>query len=97
MTIEEIKAANRRAGYHFFSSNTMRSFGSRVSDKVYQGPGGIFIVTSEKTRYSNEPREYMARQFHPETGAVSNAMDGWGSKHRAHARAKFLAENGVDK
>lgn len=44
-TIDEIKAANRAAGEHWFSKDTMAWFNSRIESGVY---GGRFFVTSER-------------------------------------------------
>lgn len=67
MTIEEIKQANSRAGFHFFDTSTLRFFRSRVGEKCYEGPGGIYFVTSEQWVHfdgSKEPRRYTVRRFH---------------------------------
>lgn len=65
--IHEIKDANRAAGMHFFDRDTMKFFHSKVFPTVYQGPGGVYFVTSEY-RDSPSDREYKVRQFN-----VSNA------------------------
>jgi hypothetical protein len=76
MTIEQIKAANHRAGRFFFEPATMRFFRSRVGSSVYQGPGGVFFVTSEQFVASvwNDRRSYgrhfTVRQFNPETADI---------------------------
>ncbi len=46
-SVEEIREANRRSDYHFFDTDTMRGFGSRVVDEVY---AGRIFITSEKDR-----------------------------------------------
>ena len=69
MTIEDIREANRRKGGHFFDPKTMRAFQSRVLDTVYEGPGGIFFVTSE--RVDTGPRFYKVRHFYPDTGGIT--------------------------
>lgn len=65
--IHEIKEANKASGYHFFDRDTIKFFHSKVFPTVYQGPGGVFFVTSE---YRDTPadKEYKVRQFN-----VSNA------------------------
>lgn len=65
--IHEIKDANKAAGMHFFSADTLKFFHSKIFPTVYQGPGGVFFVTSEY-RDSPSDREYKVRQFN-----VSNA------------------------
>lgn len=56
--MSEIKAANRAAGYFFFSPDTMRFFNSRVETGVI---GGRYFITSEQYD-ENSPREYTARR-----------------------------------
>ena len=73
MNIDEIKRRNAHAGRFFFSKDTLSFFQSRVNSEVYEGPGGVFFVTSE--RYDS--RE-MADQFSPtnaeELGSAVGAM-----------------------
>lgn len=63
----------RDARGHFFSADTMRFFASRVLDGVYQGPGGVYFVTSEKRSFSDYTRVYHVRSYDPTTGAVETA------------------------
>lgn len=94
-TIDAIKAMNKAQGYHYFSPATMKFFRSKVSRKVYQGPGGVYIVTSEQFVSSTgkaEPRCYTVRKFNPETGDINtcgpfNVM----SPYEAAKYAKELA------
>ncbi len=61
-TTDDVKAANREAGRHFFDPATMRFFNSRVHRAVY---GGRYFVTSE--RYSVESgRRYTVREILPD-------------------------------
>ena len=85
MTIE----ANRRKGGHFFDPKTMRAFQSRVLDTVYEGPGGIFFVTSE--RVDTGPRFYKVRHFYPDTGGITT-YQGYSKGIVRLADAKALAE-----
>lgn len=57
-TVEEIKAANAKSGYHFFSPGAMRFFRSRVLPGVIQG---CFFITSEQFDTSS-PRLYTIRR-----------------------------------
>ena len=72
-SMQDIKGANHSAGQFFFEPSSMRFFASRVGDKVYQGSGGVFFVTSEQFTCSEgtKPRRYTVREFHPETADVS--------------------------
>ena len=94
-TIAAIREADHRAGRYFFSADTMKFFNSRVLPTVYEGPGGIYFITSEKFRGSDgvsAPRKYTIRQFSPDpvdirTVAPFNQM----SKRQAQVTAKVLA------
>ena len=70
MTIADIKQANRDAGQHYFDRSTMRFFDSKVETQVYEGPGGVYFVTSEQFHGSqgSNPRKWTVRQFNPENG-----------------------------
>lgn len=71
-TIADIKAANAKAGLHFFDRDTMRGFNSQVEPYVYQGPGGVCLVTSEQFQDGayKADRKWTVREFNPETGSV---------------------------
>ncbi len=68
MTIDQIKAANKAAGYNFFSPDTLRFFGSRILPTVY--PGDVFI-TSESAGFGRNGRVYTVRQFNPAEGWIN--------------------------
>lgn len=91
LTIEEIKRRNTEAGLHYFDPDTMRFFKSRVSSTVYQGPGGVFFVTSEKPPHG--PRRYTPRMFLPNGGCET----AYGvefcilSRRQAHKLARKMA------
>ena len=76
-TIAEIKEANREAGFFFFQPATMRFFDSRVGRAVYEGPGGIFFLTSEQFHShvdgTSGPRRWTVREFDPKTGKIRTA------------------------
>ena len=94
-TIAAIREADHRAGRYFFSADTMKFFNSRVLPTVYEGPGGVYFITSEKFRGSDgvsAPRKYTIRRFTPDpvnirTVAGFNQM----SKRQAQVVAKVLA------
>lgn len=90
-TIDDIERANDRAGYHWFEPATKRFFRSRVCAEVYQGPGGIFFVTSEKGPHSG--RAFTIREFKPETADIDtfgpfNTL----SRSRAQRLARIAAD-----
>lgn len=45
-----VRQAVTAAGSHFFSKDTMRWFGSRMSEQVYPADGGTYFVTSERDK-----------------------------------------------
>lgn len=94
-TINDIKNANKQAGYHFFSPGAMRSFGSRIGKRVYQGPGGVFFLTSEAT-FDRKGRRFNVRQFFPSRCDVSTVdLDGGSSSFNeltSAATAKRIAQ-----
>lgn len=87
-----IKAAHQNHGGHFFSAGALRFFRSRISEKVHQGPGGIYFVTSEQFDECS-PRLYTVRHFQP----ISCGIDTVGQFQQhatgrpAHAEAARLA------
>lgn len=92
-TIEKIKAANSEAGRYFFQPEAMRFFKSRVLSTVFEGPGGIYFITSEQ--FKEEPRAYTVRVFNPKTGgmeSVSGHFQGCPTARKAHALAAKLAK-----
>ncbi len=70
MTISEIRQANAAAGFGFFSTGAMKFFRSRVDRRVYEGPGGVFFVTSEQLEFHDysAPRLYTVHQARPDGG-----------------------------
>jgi len=75
--IDDIKRKHRYTGGHFFDADTMRFFDSRILETVYQGPGGVFFLTSERFHGStyDGPRLYTVRKFNPESGDISTHSD----------------------
>lgn len=74
-TINAIRDANRDAGYHWFDSDTLRFFASKVYGRVYQGENGIYFVSSEKSGFDDEARQYKVRVFNPDTSNVDTYGD----------------------
>lgn len=89
----QIKAANRAAGHHWFTPDTMRFFRSRVGETTYQTPTGALFVSSER-RSDSDPRLYSVREFDAASGAVGTWEDtfqAYGSARAAHAAARAAA------
>lgn len=65
--MSEIRARyNPGEGRHFFDRSTMRFFRSKLPASGYEGPGGVFFVTSEQFAPSSgpaHPRRYTVRQL----------------------------------
>lgn len=92
-TIEQIKRANKAAGHHWFSRNTMRFFGTRVMCRVFPVPGGGLFVTSDRhpTR-SGWCRRYSVRRADA-AGEISTVGEfgAWCTRAQALAEAGRLA------
>lgn len=91
-TLSAIRSCNRDSGHHWFDRKTMKFFDSRIERSVYQGPGGIFFVSSEKFGES-APREFSVRKFNPKDCSVDKVrtVDPSTSKYNAIDAAKALA------
>lgn len=74
-TINDIQTAMRANGSHWWDPDTMRFFGTRVSDAVLQGPGGIYFVSSEYTGFDRTGRGYTVRKFNPDTCDIDREGD----------------------
>lgn len=60
-SIKELKAMNRRRGYHFFDKSTLRFFNSVVYNNVRTGTTGWYFVTSEQ--FEDNPRRFTVRKM----------------------------------
>ncbi len=61
LSIADIKRTNAAAGQHWFEPGALRFFNSKVLPTVYQGPGGVYFVTSE--RYDDrQPLRFSVRK-----------------------------------
>ena len=89
-SMADIRRANKAAGRFWFSPDTLRFFKSRIGDTVYEGPGGVFFVSSEKPPHG--PRAHTVRQFDPETKSVATVGPFCtSSSYSARGRAALLA------
>lgn len=72
LTIDDVRAANKNAGFHFFDPSSMRFFMSRVSKRVHPLPdGSVLFVTSEQFDYESA-RLYTVRLANTD-GSVGTA------------------------
>jgi len=90
MNITEIKRANKANGGHWFEPATMRFFNSRVESRVYEGPGGVYFVTSER-RERDMPKRYSVRVFDPSTGDIDTVGEFQAFDNLAEVRANARA------
>lgn len=93
-TISKIESEMSAAGSHWWDRDSQRFFKCRVGEQVYQGPGGIYFVTSE--RCNDSPRQYSVRQYMParkniETIGDFNSM----TRSVAHRTAKEMASTNL--
>lgn len=75
-SMAEVIRRNHEAGRHFFDPAAKRFFRSVIGRRVYQGPGGVFFLTSEQFEPGEGepwPRRYTLRRFEPATGEVVTA------------------------
>ena len=95
-SISEIKEANRRyalqsagIGNHWFDTDTMRFFGTRVHSQVYAGK---YFVTSEYKGFGDYERAYTVREAR-EDGSIDTVGDflGYETRAEAHAAARKMA------
>lgn len=91
-SVNKIKEASRATGSYWFSPDTMRTFGTKVERTVYQGPGGIFFITSEDD-FRRERRLWTVRKFNPENSDIDTAgvFQGYTSHEDAQEAARELA------
>ena len=94
-TINKIQEEVSASGSHWFDRDSMRFFKTRIEPQVYQGPGGIYFVTSEKG--PSEVRLFSVRQYRPSrcnidtVGEFNNL-----SRAEAHRIAQRLALTDLD-
>lgn len=90
-TIAEIKAANKKNGYHFFDRDTLKFFGSLIDRSVY---GGQYFVTSECGWGTNYKREWTVRKAN-ENGDIETVSElgEYSSLNVARNAAKRLAKS----
>jgi hypothetical protein len=76
----ELREMVQRSGSHFFDTDTMRFFRSRLDAYVYPAPDGWYFVTSEQhvSHFANihEPRKYTVRQLRIVDGVPNDGGPG---------------------
>jgi hypothetical protein len=99
-TMDLIRTTNTAHGWHFFEAGALRFFRSRIHDTVYQGPGGIYFVTSEQFEDhlgNRAARGFSVRRFHPDTGNVGTvgAFNSFTNRAAAHRAAEGYARGDI--
>lgn len=93
----EIINLSRGQGGSFFSPASMRTFNSKVSNEVFNGPGGTYFITSETGINTQENvRTYSVRKFsviYPEGNYRISTVKAFPDLRTAKRAAKQLSEN----
>lgn len=86
---------NAEAGYHWFTPDTRRFWGSRVASYGFCSPDGarVYFVSSEYTGVDRRRRAYSVRVGDLETGKVDTVgeFNGYATRAQAIAAAKRAA------
>jgi len=97
VTVNDIQREMRAAGSHWWDPDALRFFKSRVESPVYQGPGGVYFVSSEEG--PDEVRRYTVRRYNPaerdlHSEDAAGGFQAFGSSEDAMAAAQKLAAAG---
>lgn len=86
-TMAEVRRANARNGYFFFSPKTMKFFGSKVVSSLLMGK---YFITSEKQTYSSGKTEtdYIVREVQNNANIVT--LKKFSTKDQAKAYLKTI-------
>lgn len=85
--VNDVKRANKRAGYHFFDPDTMEAFKSRIETELH---AGCLFVTSEVYGDDDAPRVYQIR-IAREDGSVRNVGPHFETRKEAIDNLNLLA------
>lgn len=96
---DDIRNHAMRKGSNWFTAGAMRFFRSRVSAYAYEGPHGVYFVSSERftsLEYFGT-RLYSVRRYHPESGSISTVgqFQAYTSAKVAQNRARYYAKHGI--
>ena len=87
-SMNDIEWTNQAIGHHYFSTDTMRFFSSKIYPCVYRGR---FFVTSEKDKFSGKPREYSVRMAES-NGSIETIGEFQAFSSKAQAE-RFITKN----
>jgi hypothetical protein len=100
---KDIERISTLAGSHFFETETLRFFESRIDIEVYpvSGMPGVFLfVTSEQHKcriYGDYPRMYTVRKWdasNPASFDTVGEFQEYETRHVAHSAASRMAHTG---
>jgi hypothetical protein len=92
-TIDRIQQEMRARGSHWWDADTMKFFATTVDPEVYEGPGGVYFVTKDKSGFGDAPKYWTVRGYDTERHDVRTvgSVADWGKRSLAHAEAAKLA------
>ncbi len=85
-TMADIRRESLKGDRYFFARDTMRHWGSRIEGGPYQGPGGVFFVTSERGAHNDSPRRFTVREWRAEKCRIHTLGEFQGFRTREDAR-----------
>jgi hypothetical protein len=93
-TLDQVKRAAIGAGSHWFDTDSMRYFNSRLGQTVYPIPGGALFISSERFDY-NSPRAYSVRSC-TWNGCIDTVgeFQQYATSTSAHSAASRLVKSG---
>ncbi|WP_457066972.1 hypothetical protein [Mycobacteroides abscessus] len=77
--IGDIRRANKKAGFFWFSPATITAFGARVESRIYDEgisknyPAGSRVWVESRKNHDSTSREYLIARFNVETSDISYA------------------------
>jgi hypothetical protein len=71
----DINDIKRHYSGHWFSPDSMRFFRSRLCRDVWEGPGGVFFVSSECGPSPDSVRKWTVRAYDPVKRSISTVGD----------------------
>ena len=82
LTMADVIRINGDKGQHFFSSDTMKFFNSKIESKLLDGR---LFITSEKKCFNDYTRVYSVRRFKLKNGHIEKVSEfgEFGSKREA--------------
>jgi len=90
-SVNNIQTAMFARGSHWWDADSMRFFGTRVCGPAWNGPNGVFFVTSEKPPHGD--RGYTIRQFDQESCELNTVGElcGYSNRETAVLNARKMA------